>query len=561
MKKALSLIVTLCLLASLFVSFGSVSAAAETPAEERDLLILFTSDVHCGIDQGWGYAALYAAKEQLSKDYNVLLVDDGDALQGEPVGTMTTGEAIIDIMNTLNYDVAIPGNHDFDYGVDRFMELVDKANFPYISCNFNKEGELVFEPWLIKEIGGMKIGFVGVTTPDTLRSSTPTYFMDENGNFIYGFFQDKSGQPLYDAVQKAVDEARAAGADYVIVMGHLGNQTECSPWMYSEVIANVSGIDALLDGHSHDTDQVIMKDKDGRDVVRSACGTKLAHIGVLHITRDGKISSELYDWGSSVAAPKLLGITNAAGDAVAAESEVLSEKLGEVVASTTVDLIINDPEAQTDDGKPVRIIRCAETNLGDLCADAYLDQAGDADIAFINGGGIRTDIKKGDITLNDILKVHPFGNNLTVIEVTGQQVLDALEWSVHALPGEFGGFNHVAGLTYEVDTTIDSPCVLDSSGIFFDHVDDSMTRRVRNVLVGGEPIDPAKTYKLASHDYQLLNSGDGYTMYAGCTVLQNAVKLDNQVLIDYITGTLGGSVGKDYENPYGQGRLVAVNEK
>ena len=555
MKKALSLILTICLLASLFVGFNGAGAFAE--GEDQDILILFTSDVHCGIDQGWGYAGLYAVKENLSKDYNVLLVDDGDAIQGEPIGTMTKGAAIIDIMNVMGYDVAIPGNHEFDYGMDRFLELTEKAEFPYISCNFNKEGELVFEPWLMKEIGGVKIAFVGVTTPYTLRSSTPRYFMDNSGNYIYGFLQDETGEGVYNAVQESVDAARAEGADYVIVMGHIGNETECAPWMYSDVISHVSGIDAWLDGHSHDTDQVIMQDKDGKDVVRTACGTKLANIGALHITRDGAISSELYSWNSSVAAPKLLNIDNAAAEAVSAATDELNAKLAEVVANTTVDLIINDPVAKTDDGKAVRIIRRAETNLGDLCADAYLDQSGEADIAFVNGGGIRVPINKGDITLNDILKVHPFGNSLTVIEVTGQQVLDALEWSVHALPGEFGGFDHVAGLTFEYDATIDSPCVQDEKG-FFDHVDETMERRVRNVLVAGEPIDPEAVYKLASHDYQLLNNGDGYTMYDGAKVLQESVKLDNQVLIDYITGTLGGSVGAGYEEPYGQGRIVSV---
>ena len=230
------------------------------------------------------------------------------------------------------------------------------------------------------------------------------------------------------------------------------------------------------------------------------------------------------------------------------------------MASTTVDLIIYDPVAKTDDGKSVRIIRNTETNLGDLCADAYLDQSGGADIAFVNGGGIRVPINKGDITLNDILKVHPFGNSLTVIEVTGQQVLDALEWSVHSLPGEFGGFDQVAGLTFEYDSTIPSPCVQDENELF-DHVDETLERRVRNVLVAGEPIDPAKTYKVVSHDYQLLNNGDGYTMFDGAKVLQESVKLDNQVLIDYITGTLGGVVGEGYEDPYGQGRIVSHTER
>ena len=553
MKKLLGLLLVLCLLLGCCAAFAEDAA----PALEKNLIILYTSDVHCGISQGWGYAGLYAVKESLSADNYVLLVDDGDAIQGEPIGTMTTGEALIDIMNAVGYDIAIPGNHEFDYGMDRFLELTGKASFPYISCNFNKEGELVFQPYVIKEFDGVKIAFVGVTTPMTLRSSTPKYFMNDQGEFIYGFLQDESGEAVNAAIQKAVDDARAEGANYVIVMAHMGNQAECEPWTYSTVIANTTGIDAWIDGHSHDTDQVLVKNKDGEDVVRSACGTKFANIGVLTITKDGKISSELYGWDSSVAAPKLLGLQNAGSEAVAAASEILDAKLKEVVAKTSVDLYIYDPEATTDEGKPIRIVRRSETNLGDLCADAYLDQSGEADIAFVNGGGIRVQLNAGDLTLNDILLVHPFGNSLTVIEVTGQQVLDALEWSVHSLPGEFGGFNQVAGLTFEYDATIESPVVQTESAMF-DHVDDSKPRRVRNVLVAGEPLDPEKTYKLASHDYQLLNNGDGYTMYNGCKVLQESVKLDNQVLIDYITQTLGGVVSDGYDQPYGQGRIVSV---
>ena len=552
MKKLLGLILALALVLSC-AAFAEEAA----PALQKDLVILYTSDAHCGVDQGWGYAGLYAVKESLSQDNYVLLVDDGDAIQGEPIGTMTKGEAIIDIMNAVGYDIAIPGNHEYDYGMERFLELTQKANFPYISCNFNKDGELIFAPYIIKEFDGVKIAFVGITTPTTPRSSTPKYFMNDEGEFIYSFMQDETGEALYAAVQKAVDDARAEGAQYVIAMAHLGDEDECRPWRYLDVIGNTAGIDALLDGHSHDTEQVVMKNKDGQDVVRTACGTKLAHIGRLTITKDGQISSELYSWNQPIAAPKMLGLQNVAGEAVTAATAVLNEKLAEVVASTTVDLIIYDPVAKTDDGRSVRIIRNTETNLGDLCADAYLDQSSGADIALVNGGGIRVSINKGDITLNDILKVHPFGNSLTVIEATGQQVLDALEWSVHAMPGEFGGFDHVAGLTFEFDATIPSPCTQDDHG-FFTGMQEGVERRVRNVLVAGEPIDPAKLYKVVSHDYQLLNNGDGYTMFEGATVLQESVKLDNQVLIDYITGTLGGVVGEGYENPYGQGRIVSV---
>ena len=550
MKRLLGILLVLCL-------FLSCAATAENaaPALEKDVIVLYTSDVHCGVDQGWGYAGLYTIKESLSASNHVFLVDDGDAIQGEPIGTMTRGEAIINIMNTVGYDIAIPGNHEFDYGMERFLELVGMANYPYISCNFNKEGELVFDPYVIKEFDGVKIAFVGVTTPMAPRSSTPRYFMNDEGKFIYGFLQDETGELLYSAVQKAVDDARAEGAQYVIVIGHLGDEAEVSPWMYSEVIANTTGIDAWLDGHSHDTEQVVMKNKNGEDVVRSACGTKLANIGALTIKTDGTISSELFGWNSRIPAPKLLNLDNEAARAVAAATDELNEALSEVVAKTSADLLINDPKARTDDGRPVRIIRRTETNLGDLCADAYLDQSGGADIAFVNGGGIRITISKGDITRNDILKVHPFGNSLTVIEVTGQQVLDALEWSVHSLPGEFGGFNQVAGITFEVDPTIESPCVMDENTMF-SHVDETRERRIRNVLVKGEPLDPEKLYKLVSVDYQLLNNGDGYTMYAGANVLQESVKLDNQVLLDYITGTLGGVIGEEYAAPYGQGRIV-----
>ena len=554
MKKLLGILLALCLLLGCCSAFAEEAAA---PALAKNLIVLFTSDVHCGIDSGWGYAGLYAIKEGLSKDNYVLLVDDGDSIQGEPIGTMSKGEGLIDIMNDVGYDIAIPGNHEFDYGMERFLELAQKANFPYISCNFNKEGELIFKPYEIKEFDGVKIAFVGVTTPMTLRSSTPRYFMNEEGEFIYGFLSDENGEAVYAAVQKAVDDARAEGANYVIVMGHMGNEAECSPWMYSEVIANTTGIDAWLDGHSHDTEQVVMKNKDGEDVVRSGCGTKLAHVGALTITTDGKISAQLFSWTASVDAPVLLGLDNVGSQAVARETAQLNEKLKEVVAKTAVDLYINDPTEKTEDGKSIRIIRRAETNLGDLCADAYRDQGGNTDIAFVNGGGIRVQLNAGDLTLNDILKVHPFGNSLTVIKVTGQQVLDALEWSVHSLPGEFGGFDHVSGITFEYDATIESPVIEDESKMFAG-VDDTKERRVRNVLVGGEPLDPEKTYTLASHDYQLLNNGDGYTMFKGCEVLQESVKLDNQVLIDYITETLGGVVSDGYENPYGQGRIVSV---
>ena len=554
-KRILALLLTFVLI----VGCCSFVAFAEGEEETRpDIVILYTSDVHCGIDQGFGYAGLEQIRDGLVAQGNVvILVDDGDNIQGEAIGTMTKGEALIDLMNAVGYEVAIPGNHEFDYGMEQFLSLAEKAKFQYISCNFNKEGELVFEPYVIKELGGAKVAFVGVTTPKTLTSSTPKYFQNEKGEYIYGFFQDETGEGVYNAVQKAVDDARAEGAEYVIVMGHMGDEEECRPWTYADVIEHTNGIDVFLDGHSHDTEQVTMKNKDGEDVIRSACGTKLASVGYCRIAGDGTITAGLYNWNNKESAPVLLGINNDMSKAVEQATATLDAKLKEVVATSQIRLTISDPEAVDENGKPIRMVRRAETNLGDLCADAYRDQSG-ADIAFVNGGGVRVNIEAGDVTLNDILKVHPFGNAMCVIEVTGQQILDALEWGARAVPGENGGFLQVSGLSYEIHSYIDNPCKQDENSMFTGIEGE---RRVKNVLVNGEPIDPKATYTLASHDYMLLNHGDGFTMFDGCKLLQDRVKLDNQVLIDYIVDTLGGSVGEQYDDPYGEGRIVIVEEK
>ncbi len=550
----------LSMVLALLICFGAVSVMAsaeeQTAGLTKDVVVLFTSDVHCGIDQGFGYAGLAAMRDSLAKSNHVLLVDNGDSIQGEPVGTMTTGEAIIDLMNAVGYDIAIPGNHEFDYGMDRFLELTQKAEFPYLSCNFNKEGEPVLEPYKLVEFDGVKIGFVGVTTPKTLTSSTPKYFQDDSGNFVYGFMQDETGEGVYNAVQSAVDAARAEGAQYVVVMGHIGNEETCAPWTYADIISNTTGIDAFLDGHSHDTDQVVMKNKDGQDVIRSACGTKLGAVGCLRISVDGELSAGLFTWNNEISAPELLGIENDASKAVSAATDTLSEKLSQVVATSTVDLCINDPKATDANGKPIRIVRNAETNLGDLCADAYRDQSG-ADIAFVNGGGVRAEIAAGDVTLNTILKVHPFGNAMCVVEATGQQILDALEFGARNTPNENGGFLQVSGLSYEIHTYIESSCTTDENGMFSGVTGEY---RVKNVMVGGEPLDLEKTYTLASHNYMLKNGGDGFNMFMNDPLLQDEVMLDNQVLINYITGTLEGVVDNQYANPYGEGRIVAVAE-
>ena len=241
----------------------------------------------------------------------MLLVDNGDALQGGPLGLLTQEEAMIELMNRMGYDIAIPGNHDFDYGMERFLSLTEAANFPFICCNFNREGQLVFPSYIIKEFDGVKLAFVGVTTPQTLYTSTPRYFQDESGNFIYGFMQGNDGADLYEAVQSAVDDARSEGADYVILLGHLGHDAVAIPYTYADVLGHTTGIDAMLDGHSHDTGKVVMKNRDGREIIRQASGTQLEGIGWLRIcAADGSLDTGLYTWSDPVPAPKLLGIEN-----------------------------------------------------------------------------------------------------------------------------------------------------------------------------------------------------------------------------------------------------------
>ena len=553
MKKVLA-IVTLLLFVLTAGCTKKVERESFVPTDKTgDIVVLFTSDVHCGIDQNFGYVGLKAAKDAAEAAGNhVILVDNGDSIQGETIGTMTKGEASIKLMNALGYDVAIPGNHEFDYGMERFLELTEMANFPYISCNFNKEGELVFDPYIIKEFDDVKIAFVGVTTPYTLNSSLTTSFKDDDGNYIYGFLEDESGEKLYEAVQQATDDARAEGAQYVVLMGHLGNYDNYHPYTYDDVISHTSGIDAVLDGHSHDSEKKIAKNKDGDDIIRQACGTKMEGIGWLRISVDGgEVDSGLYTYNNTVSVAELLGIENEMNALIEAATHDLNEKFKEVVAHSDYDLTIYDPVSVN-----VRIVRKMETNLGDLCADAYRYQTG-ADIAFINGGGVRASIAKGDITLNDIFSVNPFNNKIAVIEVSGRQILDAMEWGVRAVPGESGAFPQVSGLTYEIHSYLDSTCTQDEMGMFTGVTGEY---RVKNVKVNGEPLDLDKTYTLAANDFILLNDGDGYTMFKGSKVLNKSVNLDNQMLIDYISEILGGNIGEEYANPYGQGRITIISE-
>ncbi|MEG2950839.1 MAG: bifunctional UDP-sugar hydrolase/5'-nucleotidase [Clostridia bacterium] len=538
MKKFLALFLALAMMLT------GAAALAEAPALSKDVVVLYTNDVHCGVDEALGYVGLASYRDKLLDEGNyVTLVDCGDAIQGEPIGTLSTGSYPIDLMNKVGYDVAIPGNHEFDYGMERFLELTKAANFPYVCANFVSvpENKPIFDAYKILDYDGVKIAFVGITTPKTITSSTPAYFQDKDGKFIYGFQQDKDGKALYACVQAAVDAARAEGANYVVALAHLGISAETAPWMSTDVILNTTGIDVMLDGHSHSVlpcEKV--KNLDGKEVLLSSTGTKLHHIGELRIATDGTMTTSLLNWNDDVATT------------ISDIQKSFEELVNQVVAKSDVDLTIMEPGSDP----AVRLVRTAETNLGDLCADAYRAMSG-ADVAIVNGGGIRTNIKAGDVTFNDILKVHPFGNALCMVEASGQEILDALEMGARVVPEENGGFLQVSGMTYEIHTYVPSSVKLDDNGMFVS-VDGDY--RVKNVKVGDADLDLAKTYTLSCHDYLLKNAGDGYTMFQDNPLLLDVIMLDNQVLINYITKSLGGVVGADYAEPYGQGRIVAVPE-
>ena len=384
----------------------------------------------------------------------------------------------------------------------------------------------------------MKVGFVGIDTPETFFKSTPTYFQDATGKYIYTFSEGNEGQDLYKAVQKAVDAAKAEGAVYVVALAHLGIEGSTAEWTSSAVIANTTGIDVMLDGHSHEAFTLEVANKNGEDVVLQQTGTKLANIGKVVIdAKTGKIEAGLIPAADCKAEDEEIAA------AVAATEEEFNAVLNKVVATSEVLLNVNDPET----GK--RVIRKTETNLGDLVADAYKTILG-GDVGFVNGGGIRADIAAGDVTYQEIINVHPYGNSGCLAEVTGQQILDALELGVANYPADSGGFPHVAGMTFTIDASVTSTVVKNDKGEF---VKVAGARRVSDVMIGGEPIDPEKNYKLASHDYYLKKGGDGFTMFLGSKLLQDGGILDNELLINYIVDELGGVITAErYGKPAGR---------
>ena len=531
---------------------ASKSNEVKKAALTKNLTLLVTSDIHAGVEDNWTLAGVYEKrKEYEAKGDYTLLIDDGDLLQGNLLSSTTKGVALMEIANVAGFDIMTFGNHEFDYGMEQFMANAKLLKNPYISCNFNKNGELIFKPYVIKEFDGVKFAFIGINTPETLSTSKPKYFQDENGNFIYSFFQGNNGETLYAKIQETIDNAKSEGADYIIAVAHIGQKETSGPYKYNDIISHTSGFDVFLDGHGHDTDQVNMKDKDGNTVFRMGVGTKLSCIGVVTFTPAGTIEHELLTYEKPADGTEPIKYNNSVSLLVNQKSSDINDAISKVIGTTDFPLYIYDPEAKDSAGKPIRIVRRMGTNLGDLIADAFKNKTG-AECSFINGGGIRVNIEKGDITLSEVIDVLPFGNILCLIEVTGQQILDAMEWGCHVTPKESGGFPHVSGITFDLDTSIKDPCKVDNNGMC-EGIEGE--RRVKNLKINGEPVNPTKKYKLSTLSYTALNNGDGYTAFDGCTILEEGAAEDYTLVVDYIKNNLGGKIPDTYKDPYGEGRI------
>jgi len=531
-RKLLSLFLSLALL--LGAALVALPACTPAPTPESDpesIVILYENDVHCAVD---GYAKLAAMKADMASSYDhVGVVSVGDFVQGGSLGAVSQGEYIIELMNLVGYDAVALGNHEFDYRLPRLMELVGMMNKKPVCCNFQKIGEdkSVFDAYTMVSYGEIDVAYVGITTPSTISSSSPAQFKDEDGNYVYTF----NPTTLYDTVQESIDAAKDAGAEYVVALSHIGYEEDERYEDVVDLIENTSGLDVVLDGHSHSViEGMTIKDEDGRDVRLTSTGTKFEYIGKLTV-ENGEIDTELIKTEDYEKTDATLTAR------IAAINEAYSELGNRKIATSDVDLITHDADGN-------RLVRNAETNLGKLCADAFRLVTG-ADIGYVNGGGIREAIAAGDVTFNDILSVYPFNNQVVVCEITGQALLNMLEMALANYPEEDGSFPHISGVTFSVDTSLPSAVQMDENGVFTGM---GGAYRVYNVRVlDGEigeylPLEADKTYSFASHNYLILEQGGGMSMFKDVPILQNDGMLDVELLERYIVDNLGGRIGEEY---------------
>lgn len=575
LKKIIALILAAMLLCTLFVSCKEQEkpTESETPTEtsmeesttendtveplERtdEIIILYTNDIHTGIHENLGFDALAAyKKEMLEKTPFVTLVDCGDAIQGDYISAASKGIAIMQAMNQVGYDYCIMGNHDFDYQLSGLIDMQQEAKAQYLNCSISYSGMKTdpfkdMKPYEIKDYDGTKIGFVGVTTPNTVHSTTPLYF-EEDGKRVVDFCVGDDGRKFYDTVQKTVDAARKDGAEYIVLLAHLGDNTEEGVYSSLNLIGNTHGIDVVLDGHSHNVIAgEFVQNEDGEDVILTSTGTRMANIGKLTFLVGGGFSTELISEYDKKDAEMTAWLDNL--------KDVYEGFLGKPLFSLEKELSILN-----EDG--LRIVRARETGIGNFVADAYR-AALNTDIGMCNGGGVRASLTAGEISELDLINVNPFGNMLCSIEVTGQEVLDMLEYFYQWAAVDFiadgkvqvenGSFMHISGLKCEVDTSYPTSVTMDADENFLAVTGE---RRVKNVkiLVGDTyvDIDPNATYSLATSNYMAKNGGSGMGLFlADHTILVDEAIADYEGLLNYAVDTLGGDLSRYYET---EGRIV-----
>ncbi len=535
-RKLLSLLLTLTLVIGLAIPMAAATAAG--PLDGK-LVILHTNDIHGrGVADtatgALGYAAIAEQKDMFeSLGASVLLLDAGDASQGTSLVNMSMGKTAMEFMSAAGYDAMSPGNHEFDWGLDNLLQIRESANFPILAANIlRKDGSgPVFEANKIFDMpNGMKVGVFGLDTPETLTKTHPDKVQGIT------FLQ---GDELYACAQAQVDELKAAGCDVIICLGHLGDSDESAPNRSIDLIPKVTGIDLFIDAHSHTTIGAV--DETGKagemigDTLRVSTGQYCQKLGI--VTYDGTAFSATLRTFQDTEVKALV-------DGVNGE---ITKVLSEVFAKTEVDL-----NGERDPG-----VRTQETNLGDFAADAILWAAqqamGDQVVAAItNGGGIRTSIKTGDITMNSMKTVFPFGNVVATLTVTGAELLEALEAATHSTPSAIGAFPQVAGIEFTINTSVpyeQGEQYPDST--YFKPAKPGS--RVTIATVGGQPFDPAAEYVIATNDFTAAG-GDTYyafryayktTGYATGVALEDA-------LVQYVQTVLGGVVGAQYAEPAGR---------
>ena len=524
----------IAIILSILLVVGTLPIVSVSALNTEDVVILYENDVHCIIE---GYSKLAAMKKELQELYaNVGVVSGGDYIQGTSLGVISRGEYIINTMNLVGYDAVALGNHEFDYRIERLEELIDMMDTKPICCNFAEVGkdEPYFDPYTIVSYGDVDIAYVGIITPSTITTSSPAQFKDENGEFIYTF----NPEDLYSVVQKYIDSAEAEGADYVIAVSHIGYADDAIYGDLEDVedlIRNTDGFDVVLDAHSHTViEGKEMIDKGGNEVVLTSTGTKFEYIGKLTLS-DGEIETELVKVEDY---EKTDPVVDAYIKKVYDEYSVLGERK---VAYSENDLMTKDENGN-------RLVRRAETNLGDLCADVFR-YAVDAEIGYINGGSLRADILKGDVTFNSVLNVLPFNNTIVLAEVSGQTIKDMMEMAMRIWPDENGSFPHVSGLSFSVDTSIKSSVKLNDVEEFVEVAGEYRVYdlKVFNRATGKyEPLDVNRTYTFAASNFMLLECGSGMSMLQNAKILQNDGILDVEAFERYVTEALGGVIGQDY---------------